>query len=193
MPIYLSEPSGFLKTVGRHPYRFMFSACALGLCILCGVSSNILFHGQDVAQAVISDYLCIDTAVLWRALLCAALWQTMLTCAVAYGREGGTRIAAALAAFGLEGFTYGFTLSELLFAYGEKGIAVLSLAAATCGMMGIVLRLYWFLWEEPTPADAGTRNRRKGSAPVRLIGKLAFLVLLQGLVTPLAVYLLRMD
>ena len=193
MPIHIAEQTGFLHIVGRHPYRFILGACTLGLCIVCGASSSVIFHAQATPQTTLSGYLDINAALLWRALLCAAAWQAMLTCAVSYAREGGGRIAAALFAFGIEGFTYGFTLSELLFVYGGKGVWAACMGTAMCGMMGIVLRLYWFLREETAPADVGKRKARARIENVRLLYRLTMLVLLQGGVTPLLVYLLRAD
>ncbi len=194
MTISLRSQGGFLKIVGRHPFRFILGACTLGLCVLCGVSSSLLFHGQAAAQLPSLAALPHGVTALWRAMLCAIAWQTMLTSAVCYGKNGGSGAAVALFAFGLEGFTYGFALSELLFSYGERGVPALALSAALCGMMGIVLRLYWFLRDEETFADAKTPQGRRGvREPIRFVGRLAFLALLQGGCMPLLFHLLNMD
>lgn len=194
MPVSLHNQVGFLNIVGRHPFRFILSACTLGLCILCGVSSSLLFHGQAAVRLPACADMQLCAAALLRATLCAAAWQTMLASAVCYGKEGGSRAAVALSAFGLEGLAYGFALSELLFSYGEKGMPALSLAAAICGMMGVVLRLYWFLQEDDARMDAAKRKERGTSkAALRFAGRLAVLTLLQGCVMPLLFHLLCTD
>lgn len=143
--------NSFLQMVSVHPYRFFVCASLLMLNIVSGVSSNILLFGEQESERLLAVLSRSGTPDIARALGSAMIWNALLTCAIFYGRDGGVRSLTAYAACACEGFLYGFALSALLFLYGAPRLLPALVVSAVCGMAGMVLRLYCFVYE---PAGA---------------------------------------
>lgn len=150
----------FLQMVSGHPYRFFICASLLMLNIVSGVSTNLMLCGGAESERLLAVLSLSGAPEAAWALAGSTVWNVLLTAAVFYGRGGGWRSFAAYAACACEGFLYGFSLSALLFVYGAPRVLPALLFAAVCGMAGMVLRLYCFVYEPP----AAQRNTR---APLR--------------------------
>lgn len=179
--MYIQRQSIFIDTLARNPYRIACGVFFSLLNFISGLTTNAFFYNESGSEFV---RRCASAYPLTpRALLGAALWQTMLCCAAAYGRRGGARMTAAFAAISLESFVGGFSLSELLFHYGGKGSLPVLLLTAFCCVAGAALRIFIIL--PPLRIHDITRPHKKEALfTFPVIRALIVIILLQGIVIP---------
>lgn len=174
--------SGFLRLVGLHPCRFAIGAFVLLLNGVSGISSSVVSHSVLPLERLTLMPVVSLFPGLWYALGVSVAWQGLLTCAVFRAKQGGAWLTLGYLALALDGFAYGFALSELLFAYGQARALLLLCLCAGCGLAGIVIRLYCFIAQDPEDAVPFWRLY----APA--CRGLALLIALQGIVMPLCLY-----
>ena len=177
--MYSYEKSSFFSVLRLNPYRFVISVFIIVLNFISGITTNMFFFAEGMSGY---SSLCENAVSLsLPSALGALFWQLMLSFAVLYGSEGGWKMLCAFAALGLEGFVLGFSLSELLFHYGENGILLNLLLSTITGMGGVMLRVYCFLM--PVVQESG--KRKKNGERLFLWKNLFLLWLLQGFFVPL--------
>ncbi len=168
--------STVLFTLQKRPYRFAIGFFLVILHFISGITTNLHFYG--VGLSAFTDYAAGAVPLSFPSLLGALLWQSMLSCAVLGAWNGGAAILFAAAALGLESFVFGFSMSELLFHYGEKGVLMLTIVTLLNGMAGLMLRFFCFL--------AGGEEQ-KGRPPAAIWKRLLLIILIQGLLLPFVV------